>query len=62
MWGQRICAIVKLETDIDAERLTSWCKHKLPSYKVPRDFLFVKDIPRNAMGKVNKKQLINTLF
>ena len=34
----------------------------LPSYQVPRTILLVNAIPRNAMGKVNKKQLVKELF
>ena len=62
VWGQRLCAVVKLESDINLDDLQSWCRVKLPSYKVPREFVFVKEIPRNAMGKVNKKELVKTLF
>ncbi len=32
---------------------------KLAYYKVPREFVVVDGIPRNSMGKVNKKQLRN---
>ncbi|KAJ9463830.1 Malonate--CoA ligase [Diplonema papillatum] len=34
------------------------CATRLAKYKTPRRFLFLDALPRNAMGKVNKKQLV----
>ncbi|KAJ9446438.1 Malonate--CoA ligase [Diplonema papillatum] len=34
------------------------CGKKLAPYKIPRRFAFLDAIPRNAMGKINKKQLV----
>lgn len=39
-----------------------WIKDKLPMYMVPMMWKVVSEIPRNAMGKVNKKDLIKQLF
>jgi acyl-CoA synthetase (AMP-forming)/AMP-acid ligase II len=41
----------------DASALRVWAREKMAEYKVPRAFVFVDAIPRNAMGKVNKKSL-----
>jgi len=32
-------------------------KDNLARYKVPRDFIFLDELPRNATGKVLKKDL-----
>ena len=46
------------ETEIaDASALRAWARERMAEYKVPRAFVFVDSIPRNAMGKVNKKSL-----
>ena len=37
-------------------------KGKLVMYKIPQDLKIVEAIPRNAMGKVNKKELVRELF
>lgn len=37
--------------------LIDFCEDKLSKYKLPRKFKFLDAIPKNAMGKVNKKQL-----
>lgn len=39
--------------------LQKFAKEKLATYKVPRLALFVDEIPKNAMGKVSKKPLVN---
>lgn len=54
-WGQRICAaVVAASDDLDTDGLRAWGKQRLADYKVPREFLIVDDLPRNAMGKVTK--------
>jgi malonyl-CoA/methylmalonyl-CoA synthetase len=44
------------------EELRSFCQARLPLYQVPQAIIRVPAIPRNAMGKVNKKQLIRELL
>ncbi|HSG10118.1 MAG TPA: acyl-CoA synthetase [Longimicrobiales bacterium] len=55
-WGDRVCAAVVAETGTtpDAEELRTFAKERLAPYKVPKDFLVVADLPRNALGKVTK--------
>ena len=40
-----------------ASALGAWARAHMAPYKAPRSFVFVEKIPRNAMGKVNKKDL-----
>eukprot|EP01126_Amoeba_proteus_P030923 TRINITY_DN3045_c0_g2_i8.p1 TRINITY_DN3045_c0_g2~~TRINITY_DN3045_c0_g2_i8.p1 ORF type:complete len:292 (-),score=57.96 TRINITY_DN3045_c0_g2_i8:119-994(-) len=58
VWGQIICAIVVAREDVDGNQINELLLNKLASYKIPRKYAFVKSIPRNAMGKVNKKDLL----
>lgn len=60
-WGQRICAAVVPAGELDPAELRAWGKQRLSDYKVPREFLVVEDLPRNAMGKVTKPE-VSTLF
>lgn len=39
------------------EELSSWAKDKIAPYKIPTRLIVWDSIPRNAMGKVNKKDL-----
>jgi malonyl-CoA/methylmalonyl-CoA synthetase len=57
-WGEIIGAgLILSKAQIDQEMLKTWLKKKLPAYKTPRRFQILEDLPRNAMGKVTKKDL-----
>jgi malonyl-CoA/methylmalonyl-CoA synthetase len=57
--GQRIAAFVVLRPDEieDPDGLTRFVAERLSPHKRPRDICFVAELPRNAMGKVQKNQL-----
>jgi malonyl-CoA/methylmalonyl-CoA synthetase len=58
-WGQVIGAIIKFRGQpMSLHELQDWGKEKLAHYKLPRKLITVDEIPRNAMGKVNKKELV----
>jgi len=62
-WGERVCAAVVVEPGRDAtgEALRGWAKELLAVYKVPSRYVFVDELPRNAMGKVTKPR-VSELF
>jgi acyl-CoA synthetase (AMP-forming)/AMP-acid ligase II len=37
-------------------------KERLAAYKIPQDMEVVQELPRNAMGKINKKDLVSKVF
>lgn len=41
----------------DKQKLEAHCREKLASFKVPREFIAVDKLPRNAMGKIQKHLL-----
>jgi malonyl-CoA/methylmalonyl-CoA synthetase len=55
-WGERVCAAVvpALDAELDGDDLRSWGKQQLAPAKVPWRYLFVDELPRNALGKVVK--------
>jgi malonyl-CoA/methylmalonyl-CoA synthetase len=57
--GERLVADVVLKPDVTVgpDALPAWAKHRLAPYKCPRAWRFVASLPRNAMGKVDKKQI-----
>ena len=58
LWGEVVVAVVvPTEGDIDAADLEQHCRASLAGYKVPRRWLQVERLPRNAYGKVVKRQL-----
>jgi acyl-CoA synthetase (AMP-forming)/AMP-acid ligase II len=65
-WGQKVAAVVvlsdKSQESMSLQQLRSALKPRITAYKIPQDMEIVEALPRNAMGKVNKKELISTLF
>lgn len=58
-FGHRLRAFVVLTTDgaIDEAGLKDHVKQNLARYKVPREIMFLPELPRNATGKVLKRDL-----
>jgi acyl-CoA synthetase (AMP-forming)/AMP-acid ligase II len=58
-WGQRLKAVVVLHeaAGADEDELKRYVKQNLAAFKVPREIAFVDALPRNATGKVLKREL-----
>jgi fatty-acyl-CoA synthase len=58
-FGQRLRAFVVTAegADVSEEDLKSHIKANLARYKVPREIVFLDELPRNATGKVLKREL-----
>ncbi|MGJ4996733.1 class I adenylate-forming enzyme family protein [Bradyrhizobium sp. HKCCYLS3077] len=60
--GERVHAVVVTRGPVSAEALRSWCRERLSDYKVPETLIVTPDpLPRNANGKVMKRQLRESL-
>jgi len=59
-FGQRLKAFVVLRGDasLSEDEIKSYVKENLANYKVPREVVFVDELPRNATGKVLKRELM----
>ena len=59
-YGQRLAAFVVLEPgrSTSPDDLKAHVKAQLAGYKVPRDLTLIDELPRNASGKVVKRQLV----
>jgi len=58
-FGQRLKAFVvaEAEAEVSEEELRAHIKANLASYKAPREIEFLDELPRNATGKVLKREL-----
>jgi malonyl-CoA/methylmalonyl-CoA synthetase len=56
-WGDRVTACCVLRAPLTIEELRAWGKERLAVYKVPQELRVLDALPRNAMGKVQKKAL-----
>src|SRR5581483_5685395 len=58
-FGQRLraCVVTRPGQSLGEEELRAYLKDRVARFKVPRDFVFLTELPRNALGKVLKKDL-----
>ena len=57
-FGEAVIAVIVSDGSIlNEEKITSFCKVQLANFKVPKRIYFVEDLPRNAMGKIQKNLL-----
>src|SRR5678815_715914 len=60
-FGEAVVAVVvaRAGATVDPDALTSALKAKIANFKVPKAVFVVSELPRNAMGKVQKLSLIH---
>jgi malonyl-CoA/methylmalonyl-CoA synthetase len=59
-WGERVCAAYEVQQNatLSPDELHVWTKSRLAPYKVPKSILAITTLPRNAMGKVIKAEVV----
>lgn len=65
-WGQRIVALVVARPasadTFSTDAIREFCRENLESHQIPVEWQVVVEVPRNPMGKVNKKDVIRDFF
>lgn len=68
-WGQRIAALIVCKNgsttdsnELDLPKLRAWCEERIAFYQIPSVIKLIDEIPRNAMGKTNKKEIVRDYF
>lgn len=58
-WGERVIAFVvsKLGHELVEGELRTYCEMKLGRYKIPKSFIFLKELPKTHVGKIDKVKL-----
>jgi fatty-acyl-CoA synthase len=56
-WGEVGAAFVVADGEVAEEELIAFCRERLARFKVPKSVHFVEALPRNSMGKVQKREL-----
>ena len=60
--GERVHAVIVTREEVSGDALRAWCAQRLSDYKVPETITLTSDpLPRNANGKVMKRQLREAL-
>ena len=58
-WGQRITAFVVRSGEVAADALDAHCRNsELSDYKRPREYIFIKAIPKSPVGKFLRRMLV----
>jgi acyl-CoA synthetase (AMP-forming)/AMP-acid ligase II len=62
IYGEQVAAAIVPKTkQITKKSLTDFCKKNLSSYKIPRQWHFVNELPKNLAGKVVRRTLRSQL-
>ena len=56
-WIEAVTAVVVARDDVTEEELIAHVRERLPAFKAPKRVFFVDGLPRNASGKVLKREL-----
>jgi O-succinylbenzoic acid--CoA ligase len=56
-WGRSVMAFVVAQSEVSCEELIVFCRQRLAGYKVPRSIEFREALPRNAAGKLLRREL-----
>lgn len=62
-WGEVVAAAVvrRPGMSVSAEEIVAWCRASLAGFKKPRAVHFVDELPKNASGKILKRELRRVL-
>jgi malonyl-CoA/methylmalonyl-CoA synthetase len=62
-WGEKVvaCVVPRAGAAIEEDEVRAFCKNLLAPYKVPRKVIAMTELPRNALGKVMKPELVKKL-
>jgi malonyl-CoA/methylmalonyl-CoA synthetase len=60
-WGELVAAAIVIKSPVDEKALSTWMREQMPAYKTPRKYAVLSELPRNAMGKVTKKDVVNLI-
>ena len=47
------------KVSLSSEEIMTYCRQKLPAFKVPKSVLVLDELPKNDRGKIDRKALIN---
>jgi len=57
--GQKVVAFIRASGSIDSDTLDEYCRESdLINFKRPREYVFVKEIPKSPVGKVLRRMLV----
>lgn len=58
-WGEKVVAVLSAKNKIDKKKLNEHLRRKLSHFKIPKKIIYVKSLPKNELGKINKKEILS---
>ncbi|MFH1954113.1 MAG: hypothetical protein ABIL06_21145 [Pseudomonadota bacterium] len=58
-WGCRVVAaiVTRAGSGIKTGEIQAYCKEHLHNWKCPKEIIFLKELPKNTMGKVLNEEV-----
>lgn len=58
-WGEAVRAVIVLRpgAQADTQSIDQWARARIAGYKVPKSYVFVDSLPRNASGKILRREV-----
>ncbi|MEE2923301.1 MAG: class I adenylate-forming enzyme family protein [bacterium] len=53
--------VLAVSPEMDEKDLKSYLKERLPQYKQPKQIIFLEELPKNPLGKIMKREIVNQL-
>ena len=59
-WGELVTAFIVLKENgqLTVDELKRHCSSKLGNYKIPKEIIFLEELPKTHVGKIDKKELM----
>jgi len=61
--GEVAVAFIELQdgATFDQQKLRSWCRERIATFKVPKSIILLPELPRNPTGKIMRRELVKLL-
>ncbi len=58
-WGEKVVAavVIKSGSNVKVQEIQRFCKEHLHKWKSPKEIVFLKELPKNKMGKILKEEV-----
>jgi long-chain acyl-CoA synthetase len=55
--GERVCAFISVNTEVDTQDIEAHCRELLTAYKVPKEIHIMDELPKSSVGKLLRREL-----
>jgi acyl-coenzyme A synthetase/AMP-(fatty) acid ligase len=61
LYGEEVAAFITLRPGrkLDPERIREHCRRSLAAFKIPREIIFIDELPKGPSGKIQRRRLID---